>query len=227
MHIPTPGWYLRCGTMMKPRIFLADDHVLILGGLRALLEPEFEVVGQAADGRALVELAVGLRPDAVVLDISMPLLNGFEAARQLRKLIPDTALIFLSLHLSPAYLKTALQIGVSGYVLKSNTTDELRKALLAVLKGELFVSPSFGPDILDKLRGRSGAINNESGELTERQREILQLIVHGRANKEIADRLNLSIKTVEFHRAKIMTKLGARSPAELTRLAMQQGILPL
>ena len=213
--------------MMKPRIFLADDHALILGGLRSLLEPEFEVVGQATDGKALVESAVGLRPDAVVLDISMPLLNGFEAARQLRKLIPQTALIFLSLHLSPAYLKTALQIGVSGYVLKSNTTDELRTALATVLKGSLFISPSFGPDILDRLRDRDGGINNETSDLTDRQREILQLIVDGRANKDIADRLNLSIKTVEFHRAKIMTKLGARSPAELTRLAMQQGILPL
>ena len=213
--------------MTKPRIFLADDHALILGGLRSLLEPEFDVVGQATDGKALVESAAGLRPDVIVLDISMPLLNGFEAARQLRKLVPNSALIFLSLHLSPAYLKTALQIGVSGYVLKSSSTEELRDAIKTVLKGDLFVSSSFDADILDKLRGRSGEINNEESDLTDRQREILQLIVDGRANKEIADRLNLSIKTVEFHRAKIMNKLGARSPAELTRLAMQLGILPL
>jgi DNA-binding NarL/FixJ family response regulator len=213
--------------MMKPRIFLADDHALILGGLRALLEHEFEVVGQATDGKALVESAAGLRPDVVVLDISMPLLNGFEAARQLRKLIPGTALIFLSLHLSPAYLKTALQIGVAGYVLKSATTDELRDAIRTVLKGDVFISSAFGPGILDKVLDRNGGINNETSGLTDRQREILQLIADGRANKEIADRLNLSIKTVEFHRAKIMAKLGARSPAELTRLAVQQGILPL
>jgi DNA-binding NarL/FixJ family response regulator len=213
--------------MQKPRIFLADDHALILGGLRVLLDPEFEIVGEASDGKALVDSVVGLRPDAVVLDISMPLLNGFEAARQLRKLIPGTPLIFLTLHLSPAYLKTALQIGVSGYVLKSATADELRVALATVLKGRLFISPSFGPGVLDTLRGRSGGISNETTGLTDRQREILQLIVDGRANKEIAGRLNLSIKTIEFHRAKIMAKLGARSPAELGRLAMQQGILPL
>lgn len=213
--------------MKKPRIFLADDHALILGGLRALLEPEFEVIGQASDGKALVESVVDLRPDAVVLDISMPILNGFEAARQLRKLVPGTALIFLSLHLSPAYLKTALQIGVSGYVLKSNTTDELRDALVTALKGNLFISPSFGSGILETMRGRTGGINNEISGLTDRQREILQLIVDGRANKEIADLLNLSIKTIEFHRAKIMAKFGARSSAELTRLAMQEGILPL
>jgi DNA-binding NarL/FixJ family response regulator len=217
---------LRDGAMKKPRILLADDHALILGGLRALLEPEFEIVGQVADGKTLVDWACKLTPNAVVLDISMPLLNGFEAARQLRNLLPGTALVFLSQHLSPAYLKTALQIGVQGYVLKSATTEELRDALMAVLKGDRFISPAFGSDILDKLRSRSGGISNETSGLTVRQREILQLIVEGRANKEIADRLELSIKTVEFHRAKIMAKLGARSAAELTRLAMQQGILP-
>jgi DNA-binding NarL/FixJ family response regulator len=212
--------------MKKPRIFLADDHALILGGVRALLEAEFEVVGQASDGKTLVDAAVELRPDAIVLDIGMPLLNGFEAARQLRKLLPGTVLIFLSQHLSPAYLNTALQIGVSGYVLKTETTTELQDALAAALKGQVYISPRFDPSLLDNLRSRSGGFTNQTSGLTDRQREILQLIVDGRANKEIADRLNLSIKTVEFHRAKIMAKLGARSAAELTRIAMQQGILP-
>jgi DNA-binding NarL/FixJ family response regulator len=212
--------------MNKPRILIADDHALILSGLRALLESEFEIVGQAANGKSLLECASRLAPDAIVLDISMPLVNGFEAARQLRSAQPGTALVFLSQHLSPAYLKTALQIGVRGYVLKSATTEELRDALVTVLKGESFISPAFGPHILDRLRSRSGGINHETSELTDRQREILQLIVEGRANKEIAEQLKLSIKTVEFHRAKIMAKLGAHSAAELTRLAMQQGILP-
>ena len=205
---------------------LADDHVLILGGIRALLEPNFEIVGQVGDGKTLVEAAAQLHPDAIVLDISMPVLNGFEAARQLRELLPGTALIFLSQHLSPTYLNTSLQIGVAGYVLKTETTSELQDALGAVLKGRIYISPRFGADALDQLRSRSGGVNRQSSDLTERQRQILELIVAGRSNKEIADRLNLSIKTIEFHRAKIMAKLGARSAAELTRVALQQGILP-
>src|SRR5215471_16188611 len=132
----------------KPRVLLGDDHVLILSGIRATLEPRFEVVGQATDGKALLEAAEKLRPDLIVLDISMPALNGFEVARQLKQILPATALVFLSQHLNPAYLKQALAIGASGYVLKSETTEELEPALFAALKGEIFTSPRFGEDVL-------------------------------------------------------------------------------
>jgi DNA-binding NarL/FixJ family response regulator len=210
----------------KPRVLLGDDHVLILSGVRATLEPRFEVVGQATDGRALLDAAESLRPDIVVMDISMPSLNGFEVARQLRQNLPSTAVVFLSQHLSPAYLKQALAIGVSGYVLKSETTDELEPALLAALKGEIFTSPRFGEDILSKFQNRNGGLNREMADLTDRQRQILQLLVEGRSNKEIATALNLSVKTIEFHRAKIMNKLGAQTAAELSRMAIRLGMIP-
>lgn len=210
----------------RPRVLLGDDHVLILSGVRATLEPRFEVVGQATDGRALLEAAEKLRPDVVVVDISMPSLNGFEVARQLKQTLPSAAVVFLSQHLSPSYLKQALAIGVSGYVLKSETTDELEPALVAALRGETFTSPKFGGDVVSRLRNRNGGLSREMAELTDRQRQILQLLVDGKSNKEIAATLNLSIKTIEFHRAKMMSKLGAQSAAELSRLAIRLGIIP-
>jgi DNA-binding NarL/FixJ family response regulator len=212
--------------MKKLRIVLGDDHALILDGLRAALQPEFEIAGEAKDGKALVQVAERSRPDLVVLDISMPLLNGFESARQIKKNLPSTKLIFLSQHLNPAYLKQALKIGASGYVLKSGATEELQKAIATVMRGKIYVTPAFGEDVIAGLWNRSGEISNEAEELTDRQREILQLIVEGRANKEIADVLHVSIKTVEFHRARIMAKLGVRTVAELTKVALQQGLIP-
>ena len=212
--------------MKKIRVLLGDDHVLILDGIRAALQPHFEIVGQAQDGKALLQAAQRLRPDVIILDISMPLLNGFEAARQLRKQVPTAKLIFLSQHLNPAYLKQALKIGASGYVLKTGATEELEKAIAMIVRGKIYISPSFGEDVIAGLWNRSGDINKESEELTERQREILQLIVEGKANKEIADILHVSVKTVEFHRARLMTRLGVRSVAELTKVALQQGLIP-
>jgi DNA-binding NarL/FixJ family response regulator len=212
--------------MKKLRVLLGDDHALILDGLRAALQPQFEIAGVAQDGKALVEAALRLHPELVVLDISMPLLNGFESARQIKKNLPSTKLIFLSQHVNPAYLKQALKIGASGYVLKSGATEELQKAIATVMRGKIYVTPAFGEDVVAGLWNRSGEISNEAEELTDRQREILQLIVEGRGNKEIADVLHLSIKTVEFHRARIMARLGVRTVAELTKVALQQGLIP-
>jgi DNA-binding NarL/FixJ family response regulator len=211
---------------MKVRVLLGDDHAFILDGVRAALQPHFEIVGQVTDGKALVAAAERLKPDVVVLDISMPLLNGFESARQIKKALPSTKLIFLSQHLNPAYLKQALKLGASGYVLKSGATEELQRAMATVLRGQTYITPNFGDDVIARLWDRSGEVSNESEELTGRQREILQLIIEGRANKEIADILHLSIKTIEFHRARIMAKLGARTVADLTRIALQQGLIP-
>ena len=212
--------------MTKIRVLLGDDHALILDGVRATLQLHYEVVGQVTDGKALVAAAARLKPDLIVLDISMPLLNGFESARRIKELLPSTKLIFLSQHLQPAYLKQALKVGASGYVLKSGATEELQKAITVVLRGQTYITPSFGDDVIARLWDRSGEVSNESEELTERQREIVQLIVEGRANKEIADILHLSIKTIEFHRARIMSKLGVRTVAELTKVALQQGLIP-
>lgn len=212
--------------MNNARILLGDDHALILNGIRATLEPQFSVVGQARDGVALVKATEELRPDIVVLDISMPLLNGFEAARKIRETLPSIKLIFLSQHLNPAYLREALKIGATGYVLKAETSEELQTAVKTVLRGETYISPSFGEDVVAKLWDRSGEVNRQSAVLTDRQREILQLIVDGRGNKEIADVLQLSIKTIEFHRGKIMNKLGVHTSAELAKVALQRGLIP-
>jgi len=211
--------------MMKTRILLGDDHALILDGIRTVLQVQYEVVGQVQDGRALVEAAERLKPDIVISDISMPLLDGFESARQIKKGRPSVKLIFLSQHLNPAYLRHALKLGASGYVLKSGATEELQQAISAVLRGEIYITPAFGEDVISGLWSRSGDVNHQSEELTDRQREILKLIIDGKGNKEIADILHVSVKTVEFHRARLMTKLGLRSVAELTKVALQQGLI--
>jgi DNA-binding NarL/FixJ family response regulator len=210
----------------KTRVLLGDDHAFILDGIRAVLQAQYEVVGQAQDGRALVDAAERLKPDVVILDISMPSLNGFEAAQQIKKNRPQVKLIFLSQHLNPAYLRQALKLGASGYVLKSGATGELQQAIGEVLRGRTYITPAFGQNVIDGLWSRSGEVNNQTEELTERQREILQLIVDGKGNKEIADILHVSVKTVEFHRARLMNRLGVRSVAELTKVALQQGLIP-
>ena len=211
---------------MKTRILLGDDHAFILDGIRAVLQVQYEVVGQAQDGRALVDAAERLKPDVVILDISMPQLNGFEAAKQIKKSRPQVKLIFLSQHLNPAYLRQALKVGASGYVLKSGATGELQQAIREVLRGRIYITPTFGQNVIDGLWSRLGEVNNQAEELTDRQREILKLIIDGKGNKEIADILHVSVKTVEFHRARLMSRLGVRSVAELTKVALQQGLVP-
>lgn len=211
---------------MKARILLGDDHALILDGLRTALQTQYEIAGLAKDGRALVQAAEKLKPDLVIVDISMPLLNGFEAAKQIKKSLPQTKVIFLSQHLNPAYLKQALRLGASGYVLKAGATEELQQAIEAVLRGKTYITPAFGEDVIARLWNREGELSEETEGLTERQREILQLIVEGRGNKEIADILHLSVKTIEFHRARIMVRLGVKTVAELTKVALQQGLIP-
>jgi DNA-binding NarL/FixJ family response regulator len=211
---------------MKTRVLLGDDHGFILDGIRAVLQAQYEVVGQAQDGRALVDAAERLKPDVVVLDISMPLLNGFEAAHQIKKSRPQVKLIFLSQHLNPAYLRQALKVGASGYVLKSGATGELQQAISEVLRGRIYITPAFGQDVIDGLWNRSGEVTNQAEDLTDRQREILKLIIDGKGNKQIAGIIHVSVKTVEFHRARLMNRLGVRSVAELTKVALQQGLIP-
>ncbi|HYA24027.1 MAG TPA: response regulator transcription factor [Terriglobales bacterium] len=211
---------------MKIKVLLGDDHVLILDGLQSALQGQYEVVGVAKDGRMLVTEAERLKPDLVVIDISMPLLNGFEAAKQIKKSLPHTKLIFLSQHLNPAYLKHALRLGASGYVLKSGATEELQQAIGMAMRGKTYITPAFGEDVIARLWNREGELSEEPEGLTDRQREILQLIIEGRGNKEIADIIHVSVKTVEFHRARIMAKLGVKSVAELTKVALQQGLIP-
>jgi DNA-binding NarL/FixJ family response regulator len=211
---------------MKLKVLLGDDHVLILDGLRAALQSNYEIVGVAKDGRTLVREAERLKPDFVIIDISMPVLNGFEAAKQIKENLPQAKLIFLSQHLNPAYLKQALRLGASGYVLKSGAIEELQQAIATVLRGKTYITPAFGEEVIARLWNREGELSGETEGLTDRQREILQLIIEGRGNKEIAGVIHVSVKTVEFHRARIMAKLGVKSVAELTKVALQQGLIP-
>jgi len=209
--------------MDLPRILLADDHSLILLGIRSLLEHFCEVVGQVEDGRALVEEACRLRPDLIILDVGMPQLSGIEAARQIRREWPQAKLLFLTMHSSPLYLQEALSAGGSGYLLKTSATDELRTAVDRVLKGQIYIAAAFGPDALQRVLMNTR--RRPAGPLTARQLEVLQLIAEGRANRDIAGILNVSVKTVEFHRGRIMNKLGAHNTAELFALAVRNHLV--
>jgi DNA-binding NarL/FixJ family response regulator len=210
--------------MSELRILLGDDHSLILEGVRRLLESHYAVVGSAVNGQALLQAALQLAPDLVVLDISMPILNGIDAAREIRRALPATKFIFLSMHSNAIYLHKALEAGASAYVLKSGATEELLTAVEAVRRGRSYVSPGFGRQVIDSARSLPERSKRAVIELTGRQRQILQLVAEGKQNKEIADILCVSVKTVEFHRGRLMAKLGAHTVAELTRFAIQEGL---
>jgi DNA-binding NarL/FixJ family response regulator len=208
---------------------MADDHSLILAGLRKLVEADCDVVGTVEDGRALVEAAQQLRPDLILLDISMPLLNGLEAARQLRTLVPDCKLIFLTMHASPTYATEAFQAGASGYLLKRSAASELGLAIASVLQGQHYLTPLLTKEVLDSaLKLSTGERGNPvSGALTARQREVLQLVAEGHGTKEIATILSVSVKTVEFHKSRIMQHLDLHTTADLTKYAITHGITGL
>lgn len=212
--------------MARARILIADDHLILLEGVRRLLEVDYDVVGCAADGRELVASALELDPDVVILDIGMPLLNGIEAARQILRTGSKVKVIFLTQQSDKNYVQEAFRAGASGYVLKQSAGSELVTALREVLRGSHYVTPliageqgggSFEPGTnISELFG---------GPLTPRQREVLQLVAEGKSAKEIAAIVGISVKTVEFHKAAIMDQLGVRTTAELTRYAVQNGIV--
>jgi DNA-binding NarL/FixJ family response regulator len=209
--------------MKRTRVLLADDHPLTLEGLRTFLEPHLEIVGTATDGRALVEAALRLQPDLIILDITMPLLNGVDAAIQIKKSLPAAKLLFVTMHVNPAYLEAALNAGATGYVLKSAAREELLDAIKTVMDGRIYVTPTLATEPLGRFT--DPALAAASLHLSTRERETLQLIAEGRAAKEIAHVLNISIKTVAFHRDNIKKKLGLRTTAELTKHAIEQGLV--
>ncbi len=215
--------------MTRPRILMADDHSLMLAGLRRLVEEEGDVVGTVGDGRALVEEAQKLRPDIILLDISMPLLNGLDAARQLTKLVPDSKLIFLSMHATPTYVTEAFKAGAAGYLVKQSATSELKQAIQAVQKGQHYMAPSVMKDTMGAALhpSVSPVCKRPVTALTPRQREVLQLIAEGKGTRAIASMLHISVKTVEFHRTRLMEELNLHSTAELTRYAVSEGLVSL
>lgn len=205
----------------KPRVLVADDHRIVIAGVEALLAGRYEITAQAADGRALLDLARDSDADVIIADISMPGLNGIEALEAMRREGIDTPVIFLTMHSEPAYARRALEAGAAGYVLKSEATQELLQALEAVMQGGIFVSADMAAEVLGG--GRSD--RDRSSGLTPRQREILQLVVEGRSAKEIARLLDISPRTVEYHKYQAMDALGASSNAELIQLAVRLGIV--
>jgi DNA-binding NarL/FixJ family response regulator len=211
--------------MSRPRILLADDHTLVLDGFRKLLEEQYEIVGVAEDGRTLLQKARELQPDIVTLDISMPQLNGIDAARKLKKSFPRIKLIFVTMHADPAYVNEAFKAGASGYLLKRSAGSELLQAIQSAIDGQCYVTPLVAKGLVKSvITGvRPAVVKDEP--LTGRQREVLQLVAEGMTVKEIASTLNLSPKTVEFHKAQIMTHLDLHTTAELTKYALTHGLI--
>jgi len=210
--------------MSRLKVLLADDHRILAEGLKRLLEPEFELVGVVEDGRALLAAAKELKPDVIVSDISMPELNGVEALEELKKLNPAVRVVFLTMHHNVAYARQAMDAGALGYVIKQSAPDELILAVRAAGAGRNFVSPAIAGELLRDIRDHAGTEANPVLRLTLRQREILRLLVDGHSAKAIAARLEISPRTVEFHKYTMMETLGVASSAELIRLALQSGL---
>ena len=208
--------------MSRPKIFLADDHTMFAQGLRSLLEDEFELVGAVADGQALVESAPALDPDVIVVDVAMPVLNGFDAVRELKKAGTNAKIIFLTMHADKRLVAEAFRCGGSGYVLKQSAGDELISAIRQVLAGRQYVTPLVAAEAARGTGERTDA--PLTLKLTPRQREVLQLVIEGRTMKEIAVRLGISTRTAESHKYEMMQGLGVESTAELIQYALKLGL---
>jgi DNA-binding NarL/FixJ family response regulator len=206
--------------MSRPRILLADDHTILLDAFKALLESEFDVVGAVTDGRALVAECARLNPDVVVLDISMPLLNGLDAGRQIKSERRSVKLIYLTMNPEPRLAAEALRLGASGYVLKSSAATELTQAIREALKGRSYITPLIAGDVVGSLIEA-----REAPALTFRQREVLQLLAEGRSMKEVGNILNVAPRTVAFHKYRMMEQLRLKTSAELIQFAVKQGVV--
>jgi DNA-binding NarL/FixJ family response regulator len=211
--------------MTKPiRLLLADDHDIVLQGLRNVLnQPEFCIVDSANDGRSLMQMVRECDPDVVITDIAMPSLNGIDAARGIRKLQPKMKIVFLTMHSDVGYATEAMALGNAAYVVKSSAAEELPAAIHAVMRGDTYISPKIAASVTENLQRRSSG--GSKGELSAREREVLQLIAEGKTFKEIAAALSISPRTVEFHRNRIAEKTGRRTMADLTRYAVRLGII--
>ena len=211
--------------MNRPRVLLADDHRMMAEGLRSLLADEFELVGVVEDGRAMMAAARDLRPDVIVADITTPHLNGIDAVARLKQDNPDIKVVMLTMHPDASYARRALAAGALGFVLKHAAPAELVMAIRAALRGKTFMTPALAGEVLQEIQHGRQLTNVTS--LTPRQREILQLLVEGRSAKEIAEKLAISARTVEFHKYQMMETQGLHSSAELIHFAIKHGIVTI
>lgn len=210
--------------MKRIRILLADDHAVVRQGFKMILgaQPDMEIVGEAGNGREALELATGLKPDVVVMDVAMPELNGIEATRRLADTVPHARVLALSMHKDSVYVREILRAGARGYLLKDSVAADLVSAVRAVAGGEGYISPAVSNAVLDDYRKH---VTNPVDLLTSREREVLQMLAEGKTNKEIATVLNLSVYTVDAHRGRIMEKLNLHSINELVRFAVRSGLI--
>jgi DNA-binding NarL/FixJ family response regulator len=209
----------------RPRVLLADDHLLVAEALRSLLAPEFDLVGVVEDGRALVEAAARLRPDVIVADVTMPHLNGIDALVQLRQRGDGVPVVFLTMHRDASFARRALDAGASGFVLKHSAPAELLLAMRAALDGKTYLTPQIAGQVLQSMKQEPQQQGGTLGALTPRQREVLQLAAEGQSAKQIAATLGISPRTVEFHKYQAMEALGLHSNAELVHFAIKQGLV--
>jgi DNA-binding NarL/FixJ family response regulator len=210
--------------MRPPRVLLADDHEILADGLKSVLEPQYEVVGIALDGRALLEAAAKLQPDIIVLDIAMPVLNGLDAARQVKRSMPKVKLIFLTVNKDPYIVKEAFRAGASAFLLKQSAALELTEAIRQVLKGGTYVTPRMSEG-LSNVSLRPPKDREHAPEPTPRQREVIQLLAEGRSMKQVADALQITPRTVAEHKYKVMELLQLKSNSDLVQYAIKHGII--
>src|SRR5262245_6825766 len=211
--------------MRRARVLLADDHTLLLEAFQKLLADECDVVGTVSDGRALVAESARLKPDVVVIDISMPLLNGIDAARQLKETVPDTRLVFLTMNEDPDLAAEAFRVGASAYLLKRSAASELLTAIREVLKSRSYVTPLITEGLMGSMLHRGNGPKTPSRPLTTRQREVVQLVAEGHSMKQVADILNIAPRTVAFHKYRIMEQLNIKTTAELIQFAIKRHIV--
>jgi len=212
----------------KIRVLLAEDHTIVRQGLRSLLESAagIEVIGEAEDGREAIQKVGQLRPDVVVMDITMPALNGLQATRQIKRQFPEVKVLILTMHANEEYIFQILRVGASGYVVKQAAVTELVSAIQAVYRGDSFLSPSISGKVIEEYIRRAEAVVKSSYDrLTDREREVLQLIAEGHSTTEIAELLHITAGTVRTHKAQLMDKLDIHSTAELTRYAIRKGVI--
>ena len=209
--------------MGAPRVLLADDHALLAGAVAKLLAGEFDVVGQVSDGRALLTAAESLKPDVIVLDISMPLLNGLEAGRQIKQRLPEIRLVFVTMNEDPDLAVEAFRAGAAAYLLKRSAVSELTTAIREVMLGRTYITPLVASGLVDSLLNPNQHAASEV--LTSRQREVLQLLAEGHSMKQVAQELNLTARTVAFHKYRMMEQLGLKSTAELIQYAVKHQLV--